>query len=297
MLPKVGTFELHERELKWAEELGFASGWLPDNFSRFGVGFEPWTVLAALARATTRVRLGTLVTSVVARHPTLLALQVLTNDRLSGGRVELGIGAGDAPEDCDVFGLPRWPPRERVARLEEQLSLLDLLLRGEHVDQRGEFYSAFGAQLPRPVQRPRPPLIVAGEGRRTLELVARFADGWVTLGGQPIPAEWAPWGGDRVTEEEALRRTRTRTERLDSYCVDYERHPESIRRSVLTWRTDFHPLSSLDAFDHFVGSYREVGMEEFVFIWPPEFPQQVTVDQRAKVEEIASARFGVGQST
>ena len=288
-------FATLEREWRWAEELGFDYAWIPDTWSIKGLfDLEAWTLLAALARATSRLRIGTLVTTIIARHPVLIAAQALTIDHLSQGRVELGVGVGDRPADCDVFGVPRWAAAERVVRLEEQLVLLDQLLRGEPVSREGTFYSVRSAQLVQPIQRPRPPLVVAAEGRRALNLAARYADAWSTIGGQP-PTVWAGGSGERVSEAEALNATRVRVEQLSRDCLELGRDPGTIRRIVLAYRQAVDPLSSLDAFDHFVGSYGEIGIGEFVLHWPPlenlAERRPISAEQRVTAERIARARL------
>src|SRR5437773_35657 len=209
------------------------------------------------------------------------------------GRVELGIGAGDVPTDSGIFGTAQWSAGERVERLEDQLQLLDALLRGRPVTSTGRHYSVTGAQLPEPVQRPRPPLVVAGEGRKSLRLVARHADAWVTLGGQPLTPER---GVPTVSEGEALRTTRERVAMLEADCREIGRDPREIRRIVLAYRRHVDPLSSLEAFDEFVGSYAEMGFDEFVFYWPSilaTFREQraMTVSERSTTERIAAMRF------
>src|SRR5437899_5751502 len=291
----VSPFSALSQEWKWAEEVGFDHAWIPDTWSIEGFfDFEAWTLLSALAQATSRLRVGTLVTTIIGRRPALIAAEALTVDQLSEGRVELGVGVGDRPDDCDVFGVPRWPPAERVARLEEHLILLDRLLRGESVTSQGVYYSVRGAQLAQPVQRPRPPLVVAAEGPRAPQLVARYADAWSTIGGQP-PAVWAGGSGEEVNEVEALGATRARVEQLDRYCVELGRDPISVRRCVLAYRQAVDPLSSLDAFDHFVGSYAELGIGEFVLYWPPianlREGREISPHQRGAVERIASERL------
>src|SRR5437667_2705714 len=291
----VSPFSALSQEWKWGEEVGFDHAWIPDTWSIEGFfDFEAWTLLAALTQATSRLRIGTLVTTIIARHPALIAAEALTVDQLSNGRVEIGVGVGDRPADCDVFGLPQWPPAERVARLEEHLVLLDRLLRGEAVSLEGVHYAVHDAQLAQPVQRPRPPLVVAAEGPRALRLVARYGDAWSTIGGQPPPA-WAGGSGESVTEVEALGATRARVEQLDRYCAELGRDPMSVRRCVLAYRQAVDPLSSLDAFDHFVGSYAELGIGEFVLYWPPianlREGREISPHQRAAVERIASERL------
>jgi alkanesulfonate monooxygenase SsuD/methylene tetrahydromethanopterin reductase-like flavin-dependent oxidoreductase (luciferase family) len=283
-----------EREWQWAEQLGFDHGWIPETWTMSDRSYlEPWTLLAALARATRSLRLGTLVAILASRHPTLLAGHVLAVDHVSGGRVELGIGAGDVPTDSGIFGIPPWSGGERVERLEDQLPLLDALLRGESVTSARRHYSVTGAHLPEPVQRPRPPLVVAAEGKRSLRLVARHADAWVTLGGQPQTPER---GVATVSEAEGLAGTRERVDLLDSHCREIGRDPQTIRRIVVAYRRRVDPLSSLDAFDEFVGSYAELGFDEFVLYWPSilaTFREQreMTAHERTAAERIAASRF------
>ena len=290
----VPDYDAIEREWQWAERLGFDQGWIPETWTMSDRSYlEPWTLLSALARATSTLRIGTLVAVLVPRHPTLLAGHVLTVDHVSKGRVELGIGAGDVPTDSGIFGTAQWSAGERVERLEDQLQLLDALLRGRPVTSTGRHYPVAGAQLPEPVQRPRPPLVVAGEGRKSLRLVARHADAWVTLGGQPLTPER---GVPTVSEGEALRTTRERVAMLEADCREIGRDPREIRRIVLAYRRYVDPLSSLEAFDEFVGSYAEMGFDEFVFYWPSilaTFREQraMTVSERSTTERIAAMRF------
>lgn len=279
-----------EREWRWAEEMGLDAAWITDTFSLPKLSdYEAWTLLAALARATSRLRIGTLVTTVVPRHPALLASAALTVDHISNGRLDLGIGAGDEPADSDVFGLPPWSRAERLERLEEYVGLLDRSLRGGGVQSAGPHYAVTQADLVGPVQRPRPPIVVAAEGPRALRIVARYADGWCTLGGRPATR------GASVSDDEAVAATRSRGEQLERECRDAGRDPSAVRRIVLAFRTPADPLSSLDAFDDFVGRYSDVGMSEFVFYWPP--PEALrerrgpTAQQRSRFEQIASARF------
>ncbi len=257
------------RRVREAEVMGFASAWVDDDPLTPGLAdFEPWTALAALARDTSTIRLGTMVTAVTFRHPSFLAAQLATVDHLSEGRAELGIGAGGPPNPYGVFGLDEWGPRERAERLEEQAAILDPLLRGETVDFAGRHYRAHGARLTRPpVRRPRPPLVVAAHGDRGLRVAARHADGWNSFGGQPYPAAVDPAG--RVPLATAVAETARLSARLDGFCEEIGRDPGSLRRSVLAFCPVPDPLSSLDAFDAYVGAYAGLGMEEVVFYWPP----------------------------
>ncbi len=264
----IGPYEELARLWRSLDELGFDSAWMADDLNRPGYAdFEPWLLLGALARETSRLRIGTLVTTITYRHPALLAGQTITLDHVSDGRAEVGIGSGGPPNDYAMIGEPVWPPRERMERLEEQVAILDSLLRGEPVAYDGRYYRTAITEMPAPVQRPRPPLIVAAHGDRGLRLAARYADGWNVLGGQPYVEAQDPT--KRVTLAEAVAQTRRLNERLDAYCREAGRDPATVRRSVLAYRPAVDPLSSLDAFDEYVGRYREIGIDEIVFYWPP----------------------------
>jgi F420-dependent oxidoreductase-like protein len=151
-----------------------------------GVSGEPgpsdaWATLAGLAVETKRIRLGTLVTSATFRYPGPLAIAVAGIDEMSGGRVELGIGAGWYEREHAAYGIPFPPTRERFDRLEEQLAIITGLWEtpaGEKFSYEGTYYQvADSPGLPKPVQRPRPPVIIGGHGpRRTPALAAKYAD-------------------------------------------------------------------------------------------------------------------------
>lgn len=260
-------YDVLAERVRSAESLGFDSAWVDDDLNLpVYADFEPWSLLAALARDTARIRLGTLVTVVTFRHPSFLAAQVVTVDHVSGGRSTLGIGAGGPPNRYDAYGQHDWPPRERMDRLEEQVSILDGLLRGETVSSDGPFYPVAEAQVSRPVQQPRPPIVIAAHGDRGMRLAARYADGWNSLGGQPYPHAEDP--ARRVSLDEAVAVTRRRSERLDAACREIDRDPGEVGRSVLTYRPVPDPLSSGDAFDDYVGRYAEIGIDEIIFYWP-----------------------------
>ncbi len=161
-----------------AEELGFDTAWIADDLLQRGFAdFEAWTLLGALARETSRLRVGPLVASVVHRHPAFLAAQAVTLDHVSGGRAEVGLGAGGPPNNYAALGLEPWSAKERLDRLAEQLAVLDPLLRGELLACEGQSYRSTVTEVPAPVQLPRPPLTVAAHGDRGLRLTARYADG------------------------------------------------------------------------------------------------------------------------
>jgi probable F420-dependent oxidoreductase len=167
-----------------AEMDGFDSIWLPDHFFYRNPGeptrgiWECWTMLAALAEATKRVEIGTLVTCNSFRNPAILAKMATTVDEISHGRLILGVGAGWNEPEYQAFGLPY---DHRVARFEEALQILKPLLREGHVDFKGRFYEAPNCEIvPHGPRRAGPPLMVGSEGPRMLKLTAQYADLWNT---------------------------------------------------------------------------------------------------------------------
>ena len=256
------------RRFRQVEELGFASAWVDDDLLvPHYSDFEPWTLLGALARDTERIRLGTMVTAITFRHPSFLVAQGVTLDHISDGRAELGLGAGGYPHPYAAFSQHYWTPRERADRLEEHAAIIGPMLRGERVTHEGIHYTVTDAQAPPAVQRPRPPFTVAAHGDRGLRTVARHADGWNSLGGQPYSAE----GGEthRVTLAAAAAETRRLSERLDQFCRELGRDPATVWRSVQALHPVPDPFASLDAFDEYAGTYREIGIDELIFYWPP----------------------------
>jgi probable F420-dependent oxidoreductase len=157
-----------------AELLGYSSLLLPDHFQ---VQWGPLVAAAIAAEATERLKVGTLVLCNDYRHPVVLAKEIATLDLASGGRVEIGLGAGWKRADYDQAGLPFDPPPARIARMAEALQVMKALWgSGEPVELRGRFYAISGAVgTPRPVSRPHPPICIGGGGRRVLSLAAREA--------------------------------------------------------------------------------------------------------------------------
>ncbi|MFN2606658.1 MAG: TIGR03560 family F420-dependent LLM class oxidoreductase [Acidimicrobiales bacterium] len=175
--------------VRLAEDAGFDGAWVFDHFKPlYGRGpgpcLEAYTLLAALAAATSRIRLGALVTGMTYRHPSVLAAEAVTVDHVSGGRLELAVGAGWFEDEHAELGIPFPPTAERIDRLEEAIAVLDALCTTDGATVSGRHYSLDGATyLPRPVQRPRPPLwIGAGGTKRTIPLAARHADVWHSFG-------------------------------------------------------------------------------------------------------------------
>lgn len=156
------------------EELGYDTLLVTDHLAP---QLAPIPAMAAALEATTRLRVGSYVFANDYRNPVMLAKEIATLDVLSGGRVELGLGAGWYPRDYDMLGLPYDPPGERVSRMIEAVRLIDRLFAEESVNATGRYYTVHGARLrPKPVQRPRPPLMIGGGGPRILRFAARHAD-------------------------------------------------------------------------------------------------------------------------
>jgi F420-dependent oxidoreductase-like protein len=168
----------------------FESGWTFDHFypiysDSTGPCLEGWITLTALAQATKRLRLGTLVTGIHYRHPTVLANMAATLDIISDGRLEIGIGAGWNEEESGAYGISLGSPRERSDRFEEACEVIVGLLSQDTTTFKGTFYEVTNARCnPKPIQQPHPPICIGGSGeRRTLKTAARFAQHWNFVGG------------------------------------------------------------------------------------------------------------------
>ena len=146
------------------------------------------------------------------------------------------------------------------------------------------YYPTSGAVIERPLQRPRPPIVIAGAGPRLLDLAARRADGWNTLGGQPMRGTGRP----AVSLPEAVAATGRQVTALVEACERVGRDPDTIRRTLLAYRVGPDLFSAAGAFAEYVGRYREVGIDEFIFYWPtdPETFERAPTHERA-LETIA----------
>jgi F420-dependent oxidoreductase-like protein len=198
----------------------YESAWTFDHFEpifsdRTGPCLEGWITLAALAQATTRIRVGVLVTGMPYRHPSVLANMAATLDVVSDGRLELGLGAGWNQDESDALGLDLPPLKERFDRFDEGLEVVKALLTNEVTDFEGTYFTLRQARCePKPVQRPHPPIVIGGTGpKRTLRAVARHADHWNHPGA--TPEDWA----------------RTR-DLLHQRCADVGRDPAAITTST-----------------------------------------------------------------
>jgi F420-dependent oxidoreductase-like protein len=218
--PQQGTTYTQQLEAaRVTEEAGFDAFFRSDHYlTMAGDGLpgptDAWVTLAALARETTRIRLGTLVSSATFRWPGVLAISVAQVDAMSDGRVELGLGAGWFEEEHTAYGIPFPALGERFERLEEQLTILKGLWAtpvGEKYSFTGRHYALVDSPaLPKPLQRPHPPLIVGGAGpRRTPRLAATFADEFNV-----------PFHGVEGTAAQFAR--------VRAACADIDRDPASV---------------------------------------------------------------------
>ena len=202
------------------EELGYESLWRSDHFmSLFGAerdALETWVSLTLTAVETSRLRFGPLVCSMTFRHPSLLARMAAQVDELSGGRLVLGVGAGWNEPEHRAFGIPFPPVKQRMDMLEEGIEVLLRLFSDEPASYDGRYFTLEHAvMLPKSAQRPRPPLLVGGAGeRRTLKIVARYADEWNMLGVDPAVH-------------------RAKSEVLAAHCRAIGRDPGEIDHSVM----------------------------------------------------------------
>lgn len=177
-------FSTIEERVLVAESLGFDSVWFMDHMAAPAMPeadtLEGWTVVAALARRTSRIRLGHLTLCTSFRHPALLAKMAATLDVISDGRLDLGLGWGSAEDELRTYGYPDEPAKVRATRLVESLEVLDRMFTGERFSFKGRFHQLRDAiARPVPVQQPRIPIHIGGGGKRfTLPIASHYADWW-----------------------------------------------------------------------------------------------------------------------
>lgn len=264
---------LFER-FRQAEDLGFDQVFVPDHSGDLRDRSAPWFdglgILAAATTQTATIRLGTLVANPILRPPSELAKWARTIDHLSGGRLDIGIGAGLFSWDHAAVGEEPWSPKERAGRFADYVAIVDGILRGT-----GEPFSFEGDRLrvkevataPGPMQLPRPPIIVGGQSPTVLRTAARFADVWNTIG---------PMGAGA---EEIVDATARQNRQLDELCEAAGRDPKTLRRSYAT----FGPFDTWEGtvpFAEVVERFGEIGMTEFVIDWPP-------AERMAELERLA----------
>ena len=249
-----------------------------------GPWLDGWTTLAALANCTSHIRIGTLVTSIPFRHPAVLARQAMTVDHISNGRLEIGIGAG-APGKIDpsyvMTGIDDWPFKERTERLKEQVEIIDALLRNTTSSYEGKYYNLKEAIMaPGPVQKPRPPLVVAAHAKASLRVAAEKADTWVSFG--------ADFGSP---PELVVEKTQKRIAFIDRYCEKIGRDPGSLRRSILVFGAEANTaFASEELFIEIVERYTALGINELVFFYPFFAPDQIPMFEKIARETMPSLK-------
>jgi F420-dependent oxidoreductase-like protein len=216
---QVHPIEAQREAWRMADEAGFDHIWPFDHLIALGndptrLIFDGWTILGAIAENTKRARIGLNVTGNLYRHPGLLAKIAVTVDHLSGGRLEMGMGAAWNEPEFKMYGIPFPSAADRIRMLDEACSVLKALWTEERATFKGRFYQLDGAIAePKPVQKPHPPIWIGGSGpKRTLRVVAKHADVWDS--DVPIPNE-----------------TLALAKILDEHCAAIGRDPATIRRS------------------------------------------------------------------
>ncbi len=235
----------------------FAQAWTFDHFYSLGGDMYPgsgdslgpclesWTMLAALAQATSRVRIGSMVNAMHFRHPALTAKMAATLDVISGGRLDLGLGAGWNLEESEAFGIELGTVKERLDRFEEGVEVIIRLLSQEVTDFEGRYYKITDARCePKGIQRPHPPVLIGGGGRRrTLAIVAKWAQKWD--GGFRSVPEWLEIN-----------------EALVGHCEALGRNPSEIFRTVhIPWELGADPSRLREE----ASAFGEAGVDQVIF--------------------------------
>ena len=259
------------KRVKFAEELGVDGAWVFDHFKPLygdpsGPCLEGWTLLAGLAANTSRIRLGTLVTGITYRHPSVLATEAVTVDHISNGRLELGLGAAWNEPEHREFGIPFPAIKERAERLEEGIKVMRTLMTRDGASFKGRHYQLdHPTYRPRPIQQPHPPIWVGASGEQLmLPIVARQADAWHAFG-----------SADSMARKSKL---------LDSLAQEAGRNPKSILRS-----SSLSISEPLDQARRKAERLREAGFGYLVVSWPAAGPRKVEEFVKAVISAVASA--------
>jgi alkanesulfonate monooxygenase SsuD/methylene tetrahydromethanopterin reductase-like flavin-dependent oxidoreductase (luciferase family) len=281
VLPNVPWPEFLQR-CRELEEFGFDAIGLPDHLVDWtggkGPWFELWTLVSAVAMATTRIRLATLVAQIPLRNPVLFASQALTADHVSGGRLDVGLGVGLENDPAyRMMGIENWSAKDRVARFGEYVEIVDRLLSQDETTFQGRYYKVDAAALrPRSVQSPRPPITIAAMGPVMLGYAAKYADTWNSL-------------SFAKTFEAQIEETRNRVAAIDARCLAIGRDPSSLRRSYLM----LDPIArssggiikyyeSEETFTRMVRPVIELGMSEIGLYYPSSAQQKPMFERIAR---------------
>ena len=258
------------RRWQAAERLGFDHAWTYDHLTWRSLRDGPWfgaiPTLTAAATVTSRIRLGTMVTSPTFREPVPLAKELMTLDDISDGRITAGIGAGGDGFDATATRNNAWSRRERTERFEEFVEQLDRLLTEPAASVHGRYYVANDARaIPGCRQKPRLPFAIAATGSRSLRVAARHGAAWVSSDSRGAGLELV--------------------KRLEEACAAEGRDPATIDRIVLVGHQE-RPLASVEAFRDVAGRYAESGFTDLVAHWPR--PDEPFAGDEAVLERIGA---------
>jgi F420-dependent oxidoreductase-like protein len=269
----------HDRD--WADILAYARDtdanelfggfWVFDHFVPInghveGPSMDGWTLLGALAVATRRVRLGLMVGCNGYRHPAVLAKIATTVDQVSGGRLDMGLGAGWFETEYNMYGIPFPPPAQRIGELDEACEVIKGLWTQEVADFQGRYYTLQAARHePKPVQKPYPPIFIGGSGEKmTLRVVAKHADAW-NFGNGPV--------------EEAQRKSRI----LDEHCAAIGRDTTTIRRSTQIFLQSPDEVAQVR---ERILAYTAVVFSHVCIVMPPGYHQEIVEEIARQVEPL-----------
>ena len=253
----------------------FEHAWLFDHFIPLGADstgpcLEGWTLLAALAARTERLRVGLMVTGNTYRYPAVLANMAATVDIISHGRLDFGIGAGWNEQEHAMYNIPLYAPGERIRRLGEACEVIKRLWTETSANFDGEYYHLKNAYCePKPVQKPYPPIVIGGGGEKlTLRVVAQYADIWNLPGG---PTELF----------------QQKSKVLDEHCVSIGRDPSTIERSV---QLVIDPNNLQETRD-ITRSFIEVGASHIILNLRAPYPEGIVQRLADEVAEPLTAEY------
>lgn len=270
--PQYTTWEDMLAVWQTADEMEiFHSAWNFDHFYPINVPdttgpcMEAWVTLTALAQATKRIRVGCLVSGIVYRHPAVLANMISTLDIVSGGRLELGLGAGWNEEECDAYGIELGSMKQRFDRFDEALAVIHSLLTQEVSNFSGDYFTLTDARNnPPPIQRPHPPLLIGGNGeKRTLPNVAKYAQHW----------NYAAFDLEGFIAKREV---------LHKCCADIGRDPAEIMTSI----HQSAELDKLDELEENCKAFKDAELGLMVFYLPPPHSADVLKPLAALAERV-----------
>ncbi|HMG34134.1 MAG TPA: LLM class F420-dependent oxidoreductase [Blastocatellia bacterium] len=279
------TWENLRSTWKLIEQLGYDTAWLFDHFFPIladpaGPCFEGWIGLTALAAETTMTQVGILVTGNTYRNPAVLAKMAATLDHTSGGRLVMGLGAGWFELEHRAFDIPFYTTAQRINRCDESIEIIKRLWTEDTVDFDGQYYRLSGARCdPKPLQRPRPPLMIGGSGEKLmLRVIARHADQWNTFGppelfrhkigvlkehcasvGRKFEDIEVSWAGTMLVTESAAEKSET----VAAMARAFGAPPEAVEPGLL--------VGSPSELRDRIHRYIEIGVTHFIGIANPPF--------------------------